>query len=184
MHAPADTRVLVIDGDTLFLEIVQYNLTRAGYNVETVADPRVGLRRVMQHEFDLILLDLMMPGLHGEELLELLKPLSLQHKVIVVSAHAEEIFRSHTRDLGATAYLQKPVDFTELLNLVAEVLEMEPSKPNRVTASEETGFLGKMAGWVFEDGGETTAKRWSSLAVVVFLVCVAGWLLYQFILKV
>lgn len=76
-------RILVTDDDCLFLEILQFHLERSGYRVVTVADPKVGLNEAIEQQFDLILLDLMMPRMNGEEVLSLLKPLTPQRRVYV-----------------------------------------------------------------------------------------------------
>jgi DNA-binding response OmpR family regulator len=177
-------RILVIDDDALFLEIVRHTLESDGHSVETVDDPRVGLRRVMRQDYDLILLDLMMPSLSGEEVLELLKPLSRRHRVAVVSAHGEEIMRARTRDLGAAAYLQKPVDPDDLRRLVDDLTDGGAASDSpefdevAVSSTRSPGAcLSRIASWVYEDGADSALKAWSAAGVVCGLVGVAAWLL-------
>ncbi|MDP6775268.1 MAG: response regulator, partial [Candidatus Latescibacteria bacterium] len=102
-------RVLIIDDDRLFLEIASKNLERADFKVEVSDDPREGARRAIDEEFDLILLDLRLPEMSGEEVLGLLKSLSIQRPVAIVTAEGSEAYRERARDLGAAAYIQKPV---------------------------------------------------------------------------
>ena len=76
-------RILVTDDDCLFLEILQFHLERFGYRVVTVAVLKVGLNDAIEQQFDLVLLDLMMCGMNGEEVLSLFKPLTPQRHVYV-----------------------------------------------------------------------------------------------------
>ena len=76
-------RILVTDDDCLFLEILQFHLERSSYRVVTVADTQVGFNDAIEQQFDLMLLDLMMPGMNGEEVLSLFKPLTPQRHVYV-----------------------------------------------------------------------------------------------------
>ena len=63
--------------------------------------PRAGLNQAIEGRFDLVLLDLMIPEMAGEEILSLLKPLTLKQRVVVVSGSDENEARARTRDLGA-----------------------------------------------------------------------------------
>jgi CheY-like chemotaxis protein len=94
-------RVLTIDEDPLFLEIVQVCLERLGCTVQTESNPNEGLDAAIQGEHDLVLLDLKMAGMVGEEIFSLLKPLSLRQKVVVVSGQTEQEGHATPRNLGA-----------------------------------------------------------------------------------
>ena len=178
MPAPSESHLLVIDDDRLFLEIADFNLKRAGYHVEVVADPQVRLNRAIENDFDLILLDLMMPGLNGEEILSLLRPLILHHRVVVVSSHCRDEYRARARDLGAIGYVQKPIHPDELCRIVKGFLE-ERTKGEE-TRSEENACrhpLDRLALWVFDDGEVTWAKRQVALCVAGGLLGVLIWLI-------
>jgi len=125
MNEGGQQRLLVIDDDELFLEIARVNLEGRGFDVQTTPDPREGVNLAIDSQFDLILLDLMMPGLNGEEVLSLLKPLGTRQRILVVSGHTGETYRSRARDLGAVGYLQKPVTAESLCNTVGGLLESQ-----------------------------------------------------------
>ncbi len=177
MPDPAEPHLLVIDDDKLFLEIVQFHLERAGYRVDIAADPREGLDLAIETDFDLILLDLMMPGLNGEEVLSLLKPFSLQHRVVIVSAHGADEYRARTRDLGAAAYVQKPVDPEDLRRIVDELVQRKTESDGAETQTVTTHrMLDRLTLWIFDDGEITTGKRFAAFGVLGGLLGVLLWL--------
>jgi len=169
-------RLLVIDDDTLFLEIARVNLERRGFSVETVADPRQGVNLALDSQFDLILLDLMMPGLHGEEVLSLLKPLGTRQRILVVSGHTGETYRSRARDLGAVGYLEKPVTEESLFGAVQEVLGGSNSDDDDEIVGGNA--LDGLVLWVFGVGTVTPVKRVVSVGVVLILMAVLCWLIW------
>lgn len=169
-------RLLVIDDDELFLEIARFNLDKAGYEVEVASDPRVGLNRAIELQFDLILLDLMMPGLNGEEVLSLLKPLN-QQRIVVVSGHTGDAHRSRARDLGAVGYLEKPVTAQKLCETVQEIL----ADGHRDLESDAGDVLDRTLDlpvrWVFGVGAITFSQRVVAWCVLLGLMALFAWLL-------
>ncbi len=169
MDGLSTQRLLVIDDDELFLEIARFNLDKAGYDVEVASDPRVGLNRAIELHFDLILLDLMMPGLHGEEVLSLLKPLN-QQRIVIVSGHTGDVHRSRARDLGAVAYLEKPVTAKKLCETVIEILADGKRDLDGDGLFESDGLLNLPVRWVFGVGEITVPKRITAWVVLLGLM--------------
>ncbi len=169
--------VLVIDDDYLFLEIVEFHLTRAGNHVEVTADPREGLNRAIESRFDLILLDIMMPGMNGDELLSLIKPLNLQHRVVVVSALSTDASRARTRDLGAAAYIQKPVDPDGLCRVVDQLTRTRATGSNSKTERPSGRILDGLTMWVFENQEITSAMRYAAVLIAGGLLGVLTWVI-------
>lgn len=171
------SRLLVIDDDELFLEIARVNLERYGHQVEISSNPREGLNRAIETHFDLILLDLMMPHMRGEEVLRLLKPLGGRQRILVVSGHTEQAYRSRARDLGAVGYLVKPVGAQALCDAVHEVLDADPrgAAPDAHTHKPAIDML---AIWVFGVGAVTPIKRATAIGVVVGLCGIFCWLVW------
>ena len=170
-------RVLVIDDDRLFLEIVQFHLERSGFLVDTVSDPRAGFNMAIESPYDLILLDLMMPGMNGEEVLSLLKPFSGQHRVMVVSAHTDETYRARARDLGATSYMSKPVDPDDLVKAVSDLISGNDSGDTARTAELESPRpLERLSLWVFDNDEVSPGKGLPALGVILGIVGVLIWL--------
>jgi DNA-binding response OmpR family regulator len=168
-------RLLVIDDDELFLEIARFNLDKVGFSVEVVSDPRVGLNRAIETHFDLILLDLMMPGLRGEEVLSLLKPLN-QQRIVVVSGHTGNAHRSRARDLGAVAYLEKPVAANKLCDKVIDILVDHKRDAGVVVEADRDSIVDLPVRWVFGVGQITLPMRVMAWMVLLGLLCVFIWL--------
>ena len=110
--------------------------------------PRAGLNQAIEGRFDLVLLDLMIPEMAGEEILSLLKPLTLKQRVVVVIGSDENEARARTRDLGAAGHIQKPVNTRQLTTLLADLLRdplpetlvYEP-KPERLLIDHLVAFI-------------------------------------------
>ena len=114
-------RVLVIDDEDVARRAVAQGLRAAGFTVAEAADGVTGLEAALHGEPHLVVLDLRLPGLDGERLLERLRQVSVV-PVIVVSAKREEEDRVRLLDLGADDYLVKPFTVRELLARIRAVL--------------------------------------------------------------
>ena len=117
-------RVLVVEDEADLREILEYNLTRAGHQVQAVVNGQDGLRKARETRPDLILLDLMLPDLSGTEICKTLKkdPATQAIRIIMVTAKSEEIDRVVGLELGADDYVSKPFSVRELLLRVQAVL--------------------------------------------------------------
>lgn len=108
---PAETgRILVIDDDELNRDLLARRLTQQGHTVETAPDGETGLKRLQEGDFELVLLDMLMPGLTGVEVLAKMKADQQLRKipVIVISALDDEAGIAQCIELGAEDYLSKP----------------------------------------------------------------------------
>ena len=116
--------ILVIEDEPDIAEVIQYNLSREGYRVDIVGDGEIALERVVRDAPDLVLLDLMLPGLDGVELCRRLKedPLTRAVPVIMVTAKGEESDVVLGLGVGADDYVAKPFSPRELTARVRAVL--------------------------------------------------------------
>lgn len=114
-------RILVIDDEEAARRAVAAGVREAGYEVAEAADGQAGLEAAVRGGPDLVVLDLRLPGLDGERVLERLRQVS-SVPVIVVSAKREEDDRIAALDLGADDYLVKPFTIRELLARIRAVL--------------------------------------------------------------
>jgi two-component system phosphate regulon response regulator PhoB len=116
--------VLVIDDEADIIELVRYNLERAGYDVVAAADGREGLGIARRLKPALIVLDLMMPGMDGLEVCRELRrdPDTERTPIIMLTARAAESDRVVGLELGADDYLTKPFSPRELVARVKAVL--------------------------------------------------------------
>jgi DNA-binding response OmpR family regulator len=106
-------RILIVDDEEANLDLLSRRLCRAGYDVECAESGEVALKRVEGGSIDLVLLDQMMPGLSGLDVLRKLRSIysSRQLPVIMVTALSESSRIAEALDLGANDYVTKPLDF-------------------------------------------------------------------------
>lgn len=107
-------RVLVVDDDTELCELLEEYLTEEGFQVETVHDGAQGLDRATSGEHGLVVLDVMLPGLNGFELLQRLRARS-PVPVVMLTARGQDVDRIVGIEMGADDYLAKPFNPRELV---------------------------------------------------------------------
>lgn len=113
--------ILVIEDDQMINKLLCKVLSDSGYETDSAADGNEGLSKALANEYELILLDLMLPGRTGEEILaELRKTKSTP--AIVLSAKNEVVNRIELLRLGADDYISKPFDVDEVILRIEAVL--------------------------------------------------------------
>jgi DNA-binding response OmpR family regulator len=126
MWAMTAQRVLVVDDEPMVREVLERYLTREGFEVTTAADGEEALARFGEAEPDLVLLDLMLPLIDGDEVFRRLR----QHAptpVIMLTARGEETDRVVGLDRGADDYIAKPFSPREVVSRVRAVLRRTAS---------------------------------------------------------
>jgi len=116
-------RILVVDDEKDFNETVVKRLNRRGYQALTALSGPEALGILIQREFDVALLDIMMPGMDGIEVLREMKKRHPSMEVILLTGHASVESGVQGMSMGANAYLLKPVDFEELLAAITQAHE-------------------------------------------------------------
>jgi len=117
--------VFIIDDERNICESIKMILEYENYSVEYSIDPRQALAKLEHSEFDLILLDIQMPGLNGFEILSRLKDQNLATPVIIISAHGNIENAVKATKLGAFDFLEKPIDRDKLLIAVRNALKQK-----------------------------------------------------------
>lgn len=107
-------RVLVVEDDVKLLESVRKGLKESGWGADGASDGREGLRRALDEEYDAVVLDLMLPGLGGLDVLRELRQRKKATPVLVLSARSSVEDRVKGLDFGADDYLAKPFSMVEL----------------------------------------------------------------------
>ena len=127
MSPPPDKplRILVVEDDLSILTGLSMNLKFEGFEVLQAQDGRAGLEKAIDEAPDLIVLDVMMPGLNGFEVLEELRRRGNQVPVLVLSAKGLESDKIVGLNLGADDYVAKPFSLQELLARVRAVLRRQ-----------------------------------------------------------
>jgi len=173
MSEPTTHRILVVDDEPDITALVAYHLAKAGYRVATAANGRDALRAAREERPDLVVLDLMLPGVSGYDVLAELRRLEETRDlgVIVLTARKEEPDRIKGLSLGADDYLPKPFSPQELVLRVNAVLRRLAAPAvaagGLVTAGPIT--LDRSAHRVTVEGGEVelTATEFKLLRTLI-----------------
>ena len=110
-------KILIVEDEKNIAQVLQYNIIKSGYDAEIASDGGAGLVRALSGEFDLILLDIMLPVMNGFEVCEQIRQRS-QVPIIFVTAREEEKDKILGLDTGADDYVTKPFSFKELLSRI------------------------------------------------------------------
>jgi two-component system KDP operon response regulator KdpE len=114
-------RVLVVDDNLAIQKLVSVNLQARGYAVDVAGDGEEALRLFKAGEYDLVILDLILPGMSGIDVCALIRQLS-DIPIVVLSAREDEELKVHALDTGADDYVTKPFSPKELLARVRAVM--------------------------------------------------------------
>ncbi|MEM7482537.1 MAG: response regulator transcription factor [Acidobacteriota bacterium] len=136
-----EARILVVEDDADIAEVLRYNLEKEGFQVEVVPRGDDALEAARKSTPDLLLIDLMLPGIDGLDLTRILKRSAETERipVVMLTAKAEEIDRIVGLELGADDYIPKPFSPREVVLRVKAVLRRgapEPEEPENLSLGE------------------------------------------------
>jgi DNA-binding response OmpR family regulator len=114
-------KILIVEDDLTLIETLEYNLLRQEYQVYKAMDGRTALQVARQEEPDLVLLDLMLPGLDGLEVCRILRQ-EMNVPILILTARTEEVDKIVGLEMGADDYITKPFSMRELLARVKATL--------------------------------------------------------------
>ncbi len=115
--------ILLVDDQPDLLAVNSKLLSGVGYRVDTVNSGQKAVDFVEEHDVDLIVLDMVMPGLDGEQTLRTILGFKPDQKVIILSAFAEGDKVDAVKKLGIYGYLQKPFDLKTMLQTLRDALD-------------------------------------------------------------
>ena len=117
-------KILVVDDDAISLELMEAMLVPNGYEVITANDGSKAVAVIIEKKPDLILLDIMMPGLDGYSTLAKIKENKTISKipVVMLTAMGYQLNKELALQIGAVGYITKPVDLAELLKTISRLL--------------------------------------------------------------
>ena len=160
--------ILVIEDDASILFGLRDNLQRAGYEVRSAGDGQQGLELARTLRPDLVLLDLLLPGLSGHEVCRRIRADGLEMPVVMLTALGEEPQVVRGLNLGADDYVTKPFDFPELLARLQALLRRSQRRQG------STSQLGRLAldeaarrAWVAGEPIELSGREWTLLSLLV-----------------
>jgi len=115
-------RILAVDDQRYFRELLEGLLTEEGYDVVTAASGEEALRIIEQSHFDVVLTDLVMPGMDGNDLVHRVKQRDPEQEIVVVTGVVDVKTAVDSMKLGASEYLIKPFDRATLANSLEKIL--------------------------------------------------------------
>jgi DNA-binding response OmpR family regulator len=115
-------RILLVDDDPGILDVVSYSLEREGFRVETADDGDRALASAMNDGYDLVVLDLMLPGRSGTDVCHALRTAGNTVPILMLTAKDAEADRVLGLELGADDYLTKPFSTAELVSRIRAIL--------------------------------------------------------------
>ena len=115
-------RVLVVDDDEAIRKLIAAILRRRSFTVDTVANGEEALRKLAEHQYSLMLLDLMMPKVDGYTVIERIREQKIDIEIVVVTAAGASQVNAIDRNLVRTV-ISKPFDVTQLVEVVTKACE-------------------------------------------------------------
>lgn len=131
--------ILIVEDETTLAEAVAYSLGQEGFNVFVAAEGPGALRAFEEHHPDLIILDLMLPGINGWDLFKAFRKQRSNVPVVMLTARVDEPDRVAGLEMGADDYVTKPFSMRELVARVRAVLRRAGSAPEAATAVVQIG---------------------------------------------
>jgi DNA-binding response OmpR family regulator len=118
-------RILVVEDDIDFIELLKFNLAKAGFSIAVASDGAEGLKKARSLHPDLILLDLMIPELDGLRVCEILRrePATARLPIIFLTAMSSELGKMACLAAGANDFISKPFSPKNLLTRIQAALE-------------------------------------------------------------
>ncbi|MFO8010462.1 MAG: response regulator [Dehalococcoidia bacterium] len=136
--------ILVVDDDHSVREIVSIALRDAGYLPVMAMDGKDALELTSRRQFDLMFLDMKMPGFHGQDILTLMKAARPEMPIVMLTAVVDQEAEDEAFQRGATAYLKKPCNLKDIVETAEAVLagditveDVSPAHGEQGSASEK-----------------------------------------------
>lgn len=115
--------ILIVDDDASLCKTTSFILEREGYAVMTAGDGQEAIERVKEQNFDIVLMDIKMPGMDGVEAYKRIKRIRPETKTIMMTGYAVDDLIRDALEEGAHSAVNKPLDMDWILNLLNEIIE-------------------------------------------------------------
>ena len=125
-------KILIIEDEADLVKGLKLNLVDEGYEVDWASDGREGLRMALEEAPDLVILDIMLPGMNGLDICRELRQKKANIPVIMLTAKGEEVDKVVGLEIGADDYMTKPFSVRELLARIKAHLRREKREPRTV----------------------------------------------------
>ena len=138
-------RLLIVDDEERFLRTLAQRLTMRDFDVTTASDGEKAIQAARNVPFDLALVDLKMPGMGGEKVLELLKDQDPFIEVVILTGHGSIDSAVECTKLGSYHYLQKPCETEELLTVLRKAYQRRVQQKLQLDEQKLTELLGTVS---------------------------------------
>ena len=128
------TKILIVEDEEAISNLIRMSLQKAGYSCEQAMDGESAADRIAEHTYDLVLLDIMLPGMNGYELLDYIKTTNMP--VIFITAMGTLDDKVKGLKAGADDYITKPFEMVELLARVESVLRRYHKSEERIEVDD------------------------------------------------
>jgi phosphate regulon transcriptional regulator PhoB len=165
-------KILIVEDEPDIAELVSYNLKKTGYETTSVSDGEEALSLVRKAPFDLIILDLMLPGIQGLDLCRIIRndPATARLPIIMLTAKAEESDRVLGLETGADDYLPKPFGTKELIARVRAILRRSPGKTAQATIARLGDIILDKDAYSATKGGEPVALSATEFKLLLYMI--------------
>ncbi len=130
-------RVLIVDDEESIVTLLKYNIEQAGFLTDIAYDGQTAVQKAVQENFDMIVLDIMLPELDGTEVCKLLRQKQIDTPILMLTAKDDEFDKVLGLELGADDYLTKPFSPKEVVARIKAILR----RTNKQPAEAELSFL-------------------------------------------
>ena len=120
-------KILIVDDEESIVTLLQYNVERAGFTTEAAYDGIEALEKCENNEYDLIILDLMLPGMDGLEICKQLRNQKIETPILMLTAKDDELDKILGLELGADDYMTKPFSPKEVVARIKAILRRTKS---------------------------------------------------------
>jgi DNA-binding response OmpR family regulator len=140
------SKILIIEDDRDIADLISIHIQDIGFDTEKIHDGREGLIRALEEEYELIILDLKLPGMEGLEVCRKLRMEKIDTPIIMLTSKSEEIDKVLGLEIGADDYMTKPFSIRELVARVKTVLrrgkrEKDPDKKQGEVLQRKNFYL-------------------------------------------
>ena len=155
--AENNKKVLMVDDDMRMRELLQRYLTEQGFNIKTVSDSKEMDAILANESFDLLVLDLMLPGEDGLAICRRLRANKFTTPIIMLTARGDEVDRIIGLEMGADDYLPKPFNPRELLARINAVLRRHEHNPEAENSGKLEAFT--FGEFVFDPSSRSLSRN-------------------------
>jgi len=120
-------RIIVVEDNKDINRLISYNLNQSGFTVQSVYDGMAAWQKLQEEDFDIVILDIMLPFVDGLDICKMIKEKKSAFKtfVVIVSAKAEPADKIYAHLLGADMYVTKPFSIRQLIEIVSDLTALQ-----------------------------------------------------------